>query len=96
MPAHLWAGVACRLPAAPGRAVAFGCGWWKPVIGAGVAAALLCGIAALRMTAAAPPIPVASAAAAPYVAEHALLSARDPFADRASLGVMFAASRGDE
>ncbi|MHB9130056.1 MAG: anti-sigma factor family protein [Armatimonadota bacterium] len=91
MPDDLWPGVAARLQASPRpqRWVR----WWKVAMGAGVAASLFIGLAVTRLQPP-PSMPLASAAATPYVTEHEFLSAQDPLADRASLGVLLAAQQG--
>lgn len=81
MPADLWPGVAQRLHA---RRT-----WWqvwgKATTAAGLAASLLLGYLAYHGATAT--LPTASGMANGYVADHQLLSAQDPLADRASLGV---------
>lgn len=92
MPADLWPGVAARLQAPRPHGWVR---WWKVAMGAGVAASLLIGLAITRLQTP-PPMPLASSTAATsYVSEHEFLSAQDPLADRASLGVLLAAQRSD-
>lgn len=90
IPDNLWSGVAARIAAPPRRTVA---PWlWRTSAGIGLAASLLVGM--LITNRPQPPLPYATSATAPYVSQHQLLSARDPLADRASLGVRLAAEQG--
>ncbi len=91
LPEHVWAGVAARLPA--NRRMAFRRRWWKVLAGAGAAAGMVLGLLILHPKS--PALPVAPDSASSYVANHALLSAQDAFADRASIGVMLAAQQGE-
>jgi len=88
LPDALWAGVADRLPVRPRPA--FWPGWGRLAAGAGVAVALALALFVPRLTT---PLSVASSATSPYVADHALLSAQDTFADRTSVGVVLASQR---
>ncbi len=89
LPDALWAGVADRLPATP--QITYRQRWWKVLAGAGVAAGIA--ISLFVMYAPNPMLPNAPAASSSYLAEHALLSTQDTFADRASIGVVLAAQR---
>ncbi|MHB9026104.1 MAG: zf-HC2 domain-containing protein [Armatimonadota bacterium] len=86
-PDNLWAGVAARLPVHPHRSPLSW--WWKTAAGFGLAAALFAGLTFSRSHQGT--LPMASSEAVTYVTDHQLLSARDPLADRAGLGVMLAA-----
>lgn len=91
LPDNLWAGVANRLPA--NRRIAFRQRWWKVLAGAGAVAGVAMGLCVMHVPH--PMLPIAPATSSPYVAEHALLSTQDTFADRASIGAMLAAQRGE-
>jgi len=91
LPDNLWAGVAQHLPNNP--RIAFRQRWWKALAGAGVAAGIAIGL--LVMHAPNARLPIAPASASAYVADHALLSSQDTFADRASIGVMLALQRSE-
>ena len=87
MPDNLWAGVAAGIAARPQPMAR----WWRTAAGMAVAAGLLVGVMVARTRPA--PLPVASAVADGYSARHALLSAQDPLADRAGLGVVLISDR---
>ncbi len=91
-PDNLWAGVADRLPARP-RAFVWH-QWWKTATGAGVVAGIAIALFVART--ATTRLPAAPATTSSYVAENALLSTQDIFADRASVGIMLAAQRGGQ
>lgn len=92
VPDHLWQEVAVRLQPAPARQYAGW--WWRTTAGVGVAALLLFGIAVTRLYT--PSLPAATAGASAYVAQHELLSAQDPLADRAGIGVLLASDRSSQ
>jgi predicted anti-sigma-YlaC factor YlaD len=88
MPDDLWSGIAPRLPAQPRRRwVLWG---WKPLAGAGLTMSLLAG---WLLTHSPQPLPSAAPDSATYTTTHRVLAAQDPLADRASLGVVLAASQ---
>lgn len=91
IPADLWMGVAARITAPPRRLRAHWLG--KTAAGFGVAACVI--TAVLFGVRQQPALPSAIASASPYVTQHQLLSARDPLADRANLGVLLATREGD-
>jgi hypothetical protein len=88
MPTDLWPGVAQRLQTRPRWSHL----WWRVTASAGVAATLLVGFVAYRGNQTGP-LPAAPAMTANYVRNHQLLSAQDPLADRASLGIALASYR---
>ncbi|HEY3379960.1 MAG TPA: zf-HC2 domain-containing protein [Armatimonadota bacterium] len=82
LPEDIWPAVAARINARPHRVAR----WWQTAVGLGLAASVFMGLLTMRGA----PLPTASSAAASYAADHALLSAQDPLADRAGIGVMLA------
>lgn len=84
LPEHLWQGVADRLAPRPVFR-------WQWAIGLGATAALALGILFTQL--ATPELPTAPVSASAYTLHHELLSARDPLADRATLGVLLAAQQ---
>lgn len=92
MPANLWSGVAERIATHPQHHIFRR--FWPALAGVGVAASLLAGL--LLTNHQQPLLPSPSLGVAEYVSQHQLLSARDPFADRASLGVILASEQGSQ
>lgn len=89
MPQDLWPGVAQRLQARKRTQV-----WWRLAATAGMAASLLVGWLTWQGNQTAP-LPAAPVASAQYIEDHQFLSAGDPLADRASLGMALASSRSE-
>ena len=85
--ADLWPGIAARLPA---RRRVSAQGWWQTAISLG----LVAGLALLLTQQRTPQLPTAPRDAASYVTRHDLLSAQDPLADRAGLGIQLMAEDG--
>lgn len=83
LPPDLWQGVAARLQAPRQH----GFQWRRALAGTGVLATLAVG-ALLALFNSAHSLPVATGATASYAVRHEVLTAQDPLADRASLGVM--------
>lgn len=90
IPGDLWAGVVARIDARPRRGILPRL--WQTFAGIGIAASLISGI--LMMNRPQTSLPSPSGVSASYVSRHRLLSARDPLADRANIGVMLAADQG--
>ena len=86
MPADLWQGVAARITPQPRHGFA----WRRAIAGAGIMVLLTIGSVLFNRTTA-PPLATATGGAASFVSRHELLSAQDPLADRASIGVMLIA-----
>lgn len=92
IPRNLWPGVASRINIDPRRTVM---PWlWRTAAGVGLAVSLFVGILAVNQSQ--QTLPYATAATDSYMSQHQLLSARDPLADRASIGVSLAADQGSK
>ena len=91
VPENLWAGVATRLPVVPRRTI--GQWWWKVTASSALAAGLVLGLLSMRQPSVV--LPVASGSSISYVADHELMTAQDPLADRAGIGLMLASQRSN-
>jgi len=91
VPENLWAGVATRLPVTPQRTI--GQWWWKVAASSALAAGLVLGLLSMHQPSAV--LPVVSGSSISYVADHELMTAQDPLADRAGIGLMLASQRSN-
>ena len=91
IPTDMWPDVAARIVLLPRFELVT---WlWRGALGVGVLASVAMSVFLLNRPRS--PLLDAPYAATPYVLQHQLLSARDPLADRANVGVLLSSRQSD-